>query len=56
MPHPLSAASLPEVSPAGSAIGSVLIFIVLAVVAGAAIIATRRTGRGRIRSRGHQRR
>ena len=49
MSHPIIAAPLPHVSPAGAAIGSVLFFVVLAGVAVAAIVATRRAGRGRRR-------
>lgn len=51
MPHPITAAPLPQVTPMGAAIGSALFFVVLAVVAIAAIVATRRTGRGRGRRR-----
>jgi hypothetical protein len=48
MPHPISA-PLPDVTPVGAAIGSVLFFLLLAGIAVAAIIATRRAGRGRRR-------
>ena len=50
MPHPI-AAPLPDVTPAGTAIGSVLFFILIAGVAVAAIISARRAGRGRSRRR-----